>query len=66
MNLVFGFTDTIPTQTKYMYISLDVSADFVFFAGMQQLVDARMVCFYNVVEETPLARLNTMSWLMSH
>ncbi|MFS7989068.1 hypothetical protein Hanom_Chr11g01042391 [Helianthus anomalus] len=68
MNLAFGFTDTIPTQTKYMYISLDVSADFFFFAGMQQLVDARMVCFYYVVEETPLARhgLNTMSWLMSH
>ncbi|MFS7902658.1 hypothetical protein Hanom_Chr01g00013791 [Helianthus anomalus] len=44
MNLAFGFTDTIPTQTKYMYIS------------MQQLVDARMVCFYYVVEETPLAR----------
>ncbi|MFS7900325.1 hypothetical protein Hanom_Chr00s106522g01806091 [Helianthus anomalus] len=58
MNLAFGFTDTIPTQTKYMYISLDVSADFVFFffAGMQQLVDARMVCFYYVVVETPLAR----------
>ncbi|KAF5814223.1 hypothetical protein HanXRQr2_Chr03g0108631 [Helianthus annuus] len=36
------------------------------YAGMQQLVDARMVCFYDVVEETPLARLNTMSWLMSH
>ncbi|MFS8002872.1 hypothetical protein Hanom_Chr13g01207191 [Helianthus anomalus] len=34
--------------------------------GMQQLVDAWMVCFYYVVEETPLARLNTMSWLMSH
>ncbi|MFS7972782.1 hypothetical protein Hanom_Chr09g00848851 [Helianthus anomalus] len=23
--------------------------------GMQQLVDAQMVCFYYVVEETPLA-----------
>ncbi|KAJ0884948.1 hypothetical protein HanPSC8_Chr10g0439701 [Helianthus annuus] len=56
MNLVFGFTDTIPTQTKYMYATASGRSD-----GL----------FYYVVEESPLARYGlsfkyTLSYIIDY
>uniref|UniRef100_A0A251TUI5 Uncharacterized protein n=1 Tax=Helianthus annuus TaxID=4232 RepID=A0A251TUI5_HELAN len=73
MNLVFGFTDTIPTQTKYMYISLDVLADFVFFFFCRYATASGRSdgLFYYVVEESPLARYGlsfkyTLSYIIDY